>query len=54
MKYTKVTAHAGCLGTQKDSIDSVLSAILIGADIAEVDVNCLDDGTAVLKNEKTI
>lgn len=52
MKKTTITAHAGCLGTKKDSIESILAAIEIGANISEVDVNCLESGIAILKHDE--
>lgn len=46
----KVTAHAGCMGTPEDSLESVIAGVGIKADICEVDVNMLGDGTPVLKH----
>lgn len=34
-----LTAHAGCMSTQMDSIESILSGINYGADIIEIDLN---------------
>jgi glycerophosphoryl diester phosphodiesterase len=46
------TAHAGCLNTEMDSMDSVVAGIYAEADIIEVDVRLLPDGTAVLSHER--
>lgn len=51
MSKTNITAHSGCLKTPMDSLDSILKAIVIGADFAEVDVNCDLENIAVLKHD---
>lgn len=35
---TKITAHSGCDGTRKDSLESILLALELHADLIEVDV----------------
>jgi glycerophosphoryl diester phosphodiesterase len=50
LNRTTVTAHAGCMSTPMDSMESVMAGIHAGADICEVDVNSLADGTPVLKH----
>ena len=51
MGKTKITAHAGCMGTPKDSLEAVKAAVSIKAEICEVDVSALSDGTPVLKHD---
>lgn len=45
------TAHAGCLDTAPDSLESVIAGIRAGADVIEVDVRVLPDGTPVLSHD---
>lgn len=52
MRRTTITAHAGCENTPMNSLDSILSGIAIGADICELDVSALTDGTPVLKHNR--
>lgn len=44
------TAHAGCMGTKMDSMESVLAGIQAGADVLEADVRVLPDGDVVLSH----
>ncbi|MDR2686120.1 MAG: glycerophosphodiester phosphodiesterase [Oscillospiraceae bacterium] len=48
MRKPFVTAHAGALGTEPNTLDSVRAALSCGADILEVDVRFLPDGTPAL------
>ncbi len=50
MMSITVTAHSGAEGTRNNTVDSVVTACELGADIAEVDINCLTDGTPVLSH----
>lgn len=43
-----VTAHTGCMNTQENSMDSVLTAVKSDADFIEVDVRSTKDHVAVL------
>ncbi|MGL5151637.1 MAG: glycerophosphodiester phosphodiesterase [Clostridium sp.] len=52
MIKTTITAHAGCLNSKVDSIESVALGIEIGADYCEVDVNSLENGVGVLKHDE--
>jgi glycerophosphoryl diester phosphodiesterase len=54
MAKTKITAHAGCMGTLEDSLEAVEAAVRIKADICEVDVSALSDGTPVLKHDMVL
>ncbi|MGA2975451.1 MAG: glycerophosphodiester phosphodiesterase [Spirochaetia bacterium] len=51
MTSALVTAHAGCLDTAADSLESVIAGIRAGADVIEVDVRVLPDGTPVLSHD---
>lgn len=46
-----VTAHAGCMNTAMDSIESIEAGIKNGADIIEVDVNIDKDKNIVLSHD---
>jgi glycerophosphoryl diester phosphodiesterase len=52
--FPLITAHAGCMNTPPNSIESVLQGIRAGADIIEVDVNATKDGVAVLFHDQHI
>lgn len=43
-----VTAHTGCEGTADNSLESMRSGAFAGADIVEIDLQFLADGTPVL------
>lgn len=47
----KATAHAGCMNTQDDSIESVFAGIAAGADIVEVDIRFLQKNVPVLSHD---
>ena len=46
-----VTAHTGCEGTADNSLDSIRAGAAAGADIVEIDLHFLPDGTPVLKHD---
>lgn len=46
-----ICAHAGCEGSDPDSLESVAAAIRAGADVVEVDVRFTEDGIAVLSHD---
>lgn len=48
MKMPLITAHAGCMNTQPNTIQSVLEGIKNGANIIEVDVRATCDGIPIL------
>ena len=48
MHKPSITAHAGALNTEDNTIDSVRAALACGADIFEVDVRFLADGAPAL------
>lgn len=52
MAKTKITAHTGCMGTPQNSLEALEAAVRIKAEICEVDVSALSDGTPVLKHDK--
>lgn len=43
-----ITAHTGCEGEEDNSLESILAGARAGADIVEIDLHFLADGTAVL------
>ena len=47
MRDVIVTAHSGCEGTPRDSLESVFRAVQCGADAVEVDVRM--DETGILR-----
>ncbi len=47
-----VTAHTGCEGTADNSPESIRKGADAGADIVEIDLHFLPDGTPVLKHDK--
>ncbi|GAK59857.1 glycerophosphoryl diester phosphodiesterase [Candidatus Vecturithrix granuli] len=49
-----ITAHAGCMNTRLNSLESVLAGINAGADIVEVDVNVTKDRVAILFHDRYI
>ncbi len=51
IKKTFVTAHAGCMNTKNDSLDSVYAGISAGADAIEVDVRFIDEQIPVLSHD---
>ena len=53
MKHlTTITAHTGCDGTPDDSLESVRTAIALGADIAELDVRFDKQGGLVISHDR--
>ncbi|MGH0052372.1 MAG: glycerophosphodiester phosphodiesterase family protein, partial [Sphaerochaetaceae bacterium] len=49
-----ITAHSGCDGTNRDSLDSVLRAIELGVDAVEVDVRKSPDGILRISHDKKL
>lgn len=47
-----LTAHTGCEGTKDNSLESIITGAREGADIVEIDLNFLPDGTPVLSHDK--
>ena len=45
-----ITAHAGCMNTNMDSIEAVKAGIKHGADIIEIDLNIDKDNNLVLSH----
>jgi glycerophosphoryl diester phosphodiesterase len=54
MNFPLITAHAGCMNTEPNTIFSVLKGIKAGADIIEVDVRATKDGVAILRHDPEI
>jgi len=52
MHKPSITAHTGALNTKPNTLDSVRAALSSGADIFEVDVRFLPDGTPALGHNK--
>lgn len=46
------TAHSGCEGTKRDSLESVLKAIELDVDAVEIDVRKSPDGTLRISHDK--
>ena len=46
-----VTAHTGCEGVPDNSLESIKAGAAAGADIVEIDLHFLPDGTPVLKHD---
>lgn len=51
---TLITAHAGCMGTEPNTMSSILKAIECNADIIELDVNITKDEMIVLSHDSLI
>lgn len=49
-----ITAHAGCMNTVPNSIESIMKGIETGADIIEVDVRATKDGVPILIHDPSI
>lgn len=49
---TSITAHSGCMGTEPNSVESIIQGFKTGADITEIDVRFNKDGTPVLSHDK--
>ncbi|GMQ59011.1 glycerophosphodiester phosphodiesterase [Vallitalea sediminicola] len=54
MNLPLITAHAGCMNTQPNTISSILKGIETGADIIEVDVRATKDGVAILTPDSLV
>lgn len=52
MILPSITAHSGCEGTPRDSIDSISHAIALGADLVEMDVRCARDGVLRISHDQ--
>lgn len=50
-EHILITAHAGCMNTKCDSLESVYSGIHAGADVVEVDIRFTADGVPVLSHD---
>lgn len=48
----KITAHSGCEGTPRDSLESVELGIALGADYVEVDVRRAPNGELVISHDR--
>lgn len=46
-----ITAHAGCMDTRMDSIESIEAGIEFGADIIEIDLNVGKDNNLILSHD---
>lgn len=44
MRIPYITAHSGCEGTPRDSMESIEQAVRLGADIVEMDIRRAPDG----------
>ena len=51
-KNILITAHAGCMGTAADSIESVAKGLEEGTDVIEVDVRFTNDQVPVLSHNR--
>ena len=49
-QHLTITAHSGCEGTEQDSIESVRTGIILGADIVEIDVRKTEEGLLVISH----
>lgn len=47
-----VTAHTGCEGTDDNTLETIHAGAAAGADIVEIDLHFLPDGTPVLKHDE--
>ena len=50
IKKILATAHAGCMNTKSDSLDSVYAGVAAGADVIEVDVRFMEKQIPVLSH----
>lgn len=51
MKIPLITAHSGCEGTDRDSMESIIRAIELGADAIEIDVRMNSEGTLYISHD---
>lgn len=49
-----ITAHAGCMGTVPNSIESISAAFASSADIVEVDIRATSDGIPILLHDESL
>ncbi|HVJ48472.1 glycerophosphodiester phosphodiesterase [Desulfitobacterium sp.] len=47
-----ITAHAGCMKTKDDSLESVIAGIAAGADIIEIDLRFTEENIPVLSHDE--
>ncbi|MGO4495651.1 glycerophosphodiester phosphodiesterase [Paenibacillus sp. 2RAB27] len=52
--YPLLTAHTGCMGTPDNSLLSIETALLSGADIVEEDILITSDGVLVLSHDDLV
>ncbi|KRF08107.1 hypothetical protein ASG89_16900 [Paenibacillus sp. Soil766] len=52
--YPLLTAHTGCMGTPDNSLLSIETALLSGADIVEEDILITSDGVLVLAHDDNV
>ena len=52
MKKTLVTAHSGCEGTPRDSMESIERALEFGADVIEMDIRRASDGRLYISHDR--
>lgn len=51
MQIPYITAHSGCEGTPRDSMDAIEQAVALGADIVEMDVRRAQDGVLRISHD---
>ncbi|MDK2806742.1 MAG: hypothetical protein PWR08_2102 [Thermoanaerobacterium sp.] len=51
-KKIYVTAHAGCMNTKRDSLESIVAGINAGANIVEVDIRFMNNCIPILSHDK--
>jgi glycerophosphoryl diester phosphodiesterase len=51
-KKIYVTAHAGCMNTKMDSLESIIAGINAGANIVEVDIRFMNNCIPILSHDK--
>ncbi|MBB6733047.1 glycerophosphodiester phosphodiesterase [Cohnella zeiphila] len=52
--FPLITAHAGCMDTPQNSIESIFAGLKHGADIVEDDIRATKDGALVLSHDDAI
>lgn len=50
-RFPLITAHSGCMGTLDNTVDSVTTALRLGADVVEEDIRVTRDGVPVLAHD---
>ncbi|MCM3702439.1 glycerophosphodiester phosphodiesterase [Paenibacillus macerans] len=53
-RFPLVTAHTGCMGNKEHSLESLHSALALGADIYEDDIRVTRDGELVLSHDDEV